>query len=316
MPHNPFSSSHSTTASTETPNEPPPAYSSTAPQDASGHLAVPGSSAATTNAGHPTLGGRTRSDSAASLTSEDEGGERGLSAAERVSMEDSFRELPEGWRREFDPNSQHFFFVDTKATPPRSIWVHPFDDPDYLKAHPEHREASRLYQPPEGAPPTNHSSAHEPAKLQQDKVDHAATHGGAAASSTSNDHHHGDKKKDDRTLGRKLKDKMTGTTHEQRVAQRRKQKEEELKAYQAYLMRRQQIMQAQREGRYQPVYAAPATPYGRSSMYGGGYGYGSPYGGYGYGGGMYGRRPGMGMGSGMALGGGLLGGLLLGDMLF
>lgn len=29
--------------------------------------------------------------------------------------------------REFDANSGHYFYVDTKAKPPRSIWSHPLD---------------------------------------------------------------------------------------------------------------------------------------------------------------------------------------------
>jgi len=85
--------------------------------------------------------------------------------------------------------------------------------------------------------------------------------------------------------------------------------EQEMKAYQQYIMRRNEILKAQREGRYQTVYAAPAQPYGRP-MYGG-YGYGGGYGRYGggypYGGGMYGRPMGYG-GAGMGAGMGLLGG--------
>lgn len=102
MPSNPFSHSHTEEA-------PPPSYqvanSQHAPQDQSGHLAAPGSSADVTHGG-PALG-RTRSNSAGSLTasSGEDDGERGLSVEERVDMEDSFRELPDGWRREFDPVS-------------------------------------------------------------------------------------------------------------------------------------------------------------------------------------------------------------------
>lgn len=35
--------------------------------------------------------------------------------------------LPDGWRREFDAKTEHTFYVDTKAKPPRSIWVHPYE---------------------------------------------------------------------------------------------------------------------------------------------------------------------------------------------
>lgn len=30
--------------------------------------------------------------------------------------------------------------VDTKATPPRSIWVHPYEDEQYIKEHPNSQE--------------------------------------------------------------------------------------------------------------------------------------------------------------------------------
>ncbi|GAA5965064.1 hypothetical protein JCM3765_004844 [Sporobolomyces pararoseus] len=303
------------------PTEAPPSYeaasSHSGPRDSS-HLAVPG---------------RNRANSASSYTasSDEEGQERGLSTDERVSMEDCYRELPEGWVREFDPNSQHFFYVDTKASPPRSIWVHPLDDEVYLKQHPEHREASRLYAPPQGPPPGAASSsgsgggAAAVSTPSDSKSSHnpfsSHHHGGAAAPSSSSNSHSSSstsagkktKTKDERTLGRKLKDKMTGSTHEERVAQRKRQKEEEMKAYQQYIMRRNEILKAQREGRYQTVYAAPSMPYGRP-MYSSGY-YGSPYSRYGgYGGGYYGR-PGYG-GAGMGAGMGLLGGLAVGSLLF
>lgn len=136
-----------------------------------------------------------------------------------------------------------------------------------------------------------------------------------------------------------MKDKLTGSSHDERVAQRKRQQEEasrspslsaearadlsrpqEMKVYQQHLMRRKAILEAQRNGTYRSAYAAPSAPYQRVT-YGGGYpgyggygrGYGGGYGGYGggYGGGMYGGgmgRRGMGMGPGMAMGGGLLGG--------
>ncbi|RMX85058.1 hypothetical protein D0867_15916, partial [Hortaea werneckii] len=92
------------------PDEAPPPYeqaagSSSKPnQDASGHLAIPGSSSS----------------------------HGGIPPASRRSMEDEGRSLPEGWVRTFDPKTQHQFFVDTRKDPPRSIWVHPYDDEEYL----------------------------------------------------------------------------------------------------------------------------------------------------------------------------------------
>jgi hypothetical protein len=50
------------------------------------------------------------------------------------------RPLPYGWISQVDSNSGHRFYVDTKANPPRSIWVHPLEDEQYLREHPEARE--------------------------------------------------------------------------------------------------------------------------------------------------------------------------------
>jgi hypothetical protein len=73
-------------------------------------------------------------------------------------MSSSDLPLPYGWVQEFDPNSNHPFWVcnmsvpscihslirapqvDTKADPPRAIWTHPYDDEVYLREHPEVRE--------------------------------------------------------------------------------------------------------------------------------------------------------------------------------
>jgi len=52
----------------------------------------------------------------------------------RRSMEDEERPLPEGWIRQWDTNTQHHFYVDTRANPPRSIWNHPLEDKEYLES--------------------------------------------------------------------------------------------------------------------------------------------------------------------------------------
>ncbi|PWN35828.1 uncharacterized protein FA14DRAFT_47635 [Meira miltonrushii] len=38
------------------------------------------------------------------------------------------RPLPEGWVKQWDSNYNRHFYVDTRANPPRSIWVHPSDE--------------------------------------------------------------------------------------------------------------------------------------------------------------------------------------------
>ncbi|KIO32658.1 hypothetical protein M407DRAFT_241345 [Tulasnella calospora MUT 4182] len=45
------------------------------------------------------------------------------------------RPLPEGWTRQWDANYKQYFFVDTKANPPRSSWVHPLDEVQPHKTH-------------------------------------------------------------------------------------------------------------------------------------------------------------------------------------
>ncbi|GAA5993028.1 hypothetical protein JCM10908_003066 [Rhodotorula pacifica] len=304
----------------EIPSEAPPAYSATA----SDHLQVP-SAAAASSAGAESGGRHRRTSSAGSTASSNyttdeeryEESGNGIPEEVRRDMLDESRPLPDGWRREFDANSGHYFYVDTKAKPPRSIWSHPLD-PDFLKAHPNIAEKV------DPALSSSQSDSHAAEKDQHNKLhkpsSHASTSTSGASTSQSHGHGHG-QEEDKRTFGRKMKDKLTGTTHEQRVEQRRKQAEQEKKEYEAYLRRRAQIRQAQAEGRYQPMYGAPMGPYVRTVPMG--YG-GGMYGGGMYGGGMYGRPYygngiGMGragMGTGMALGGGLLGGLLLGDMLF
>ncbi|PRQ77322.1 hypothetical protein AAT19DRAFT_8390 [Rhodotorula toruloides] len=65
------------------------------------------------------------------------------------------RPLPDGWIEQYDSNHQRTFWVDTKATPPRSIWTHPLDDPEYQSSQ---RGSSSGYAPPPGPPPSHHSS--------------------------------------------------------------------------------------------------------------------------------------------------------------
>merc|ERR1712096_412765 len=38
------------------------------------------------------------------------------------------RPLPDGWVKQFDNNYKQHFYVDTRANPPRSTWIHPIDE--------------------------------------------------------------------------------------------------------------------------------------------------------------------------------------------
>lgn len=95
------------------------------------------------------------------------------------------------------------FKVDTKATPPRSIWVHPYEDEQYLKEHPEKRDSLK---PP---PPYEEDSR------RHSWNGNASSSQAAASGSKSKDH--------DRGAFGKFKDKLIGTKEEREA----KRKEEE-----------------------------------------------------------------------------------------
>ncbi|KAK7059102.1 hypothetical protein VNI00_001727 [Paramarasmius palmivorus] len=190
--------------------------------------------------------------------------------------------LPDGWIKQAH-ESGHPYYVDTRANPPRSIWVHPYEDEQYLSEHPEAREKMR-HTSVRDSPPSftdrrhsynDHASARGPPNQPQKK----------------------------RGFFGKLKDKAIGTKEEREAEKQR------IAMLQA--QRRQQML-AQRASygpgtRYQYAQPQYGAPYGPSP-----YGYGAQPGM-----GMAGqRRGGMG-GGGMALPllGGMAGGLLLGNAL-
>ena len=277
----------------------------------------------------------------------------GIDPLHRRSMEDEARPLPQGWIRQFDPQSSHQFFVDTKADPPRSIWQHPYDDQQYLESlDPKERTRVKgLLRVPTDADIQAESS-------EDDTDGHHARKGAATLPPRNSDQEQvGGVTK----FGRRLKDKITHTTHEQREVERRKRAEEEQRAYARHQAIRQAMARAMETGEPQlvgkdksgkDIYIEP--PQGGSMMPQGAYGY-NPYsrgpftqssygGGYGgmgggFGGGGYGQqgpyqhtqgnrvyvrpsypysRPyggGYGGGLGLPILGGLAGGLLLGDVL-
>ncbi|KAM3417724.1 hypothetical protein BST61_g5957 [Cercospora zeina] len=270
-------------------------------------------------------------------------GKDGMSAAYRRSMEDEGRPLPEGWVRSYDPQNKHQFFVDTTKDPPRSIWHHPHDDDEYL----------------------NTLSGEERERVEQEsltyKHDYLPQHyqkqtGNASPSTTTTTTSHAElpprsdgkdegKGKQKLSFGRKLKDKVTGMSHEEREAARRQREEEERQAYEMHVKVRAAMQRAAETGQPQLIgrdregrdiyMEPPRPPYAGGYGMSGGYGYnpyqpynsqgiyttpnaryirpavpyGRPYGGYGYG------RP-YGGGLAMPLAGGLLGGALLGGLLF
>ncbi|KAI5272352.1 hypothetical protein E4T47_04446 [Aureobasidium subglaciale] len=253
----------------------------------------------------------------------------GIPPDHRRSMEDEAREVPEGWIRQYDPQSSHQFYVDTRTE--RAIWHHPYDDDEYMASlAPEQRARIRgLSRVPTDADIVAESSDddHDPRGPPQRQDSNPS----------------GMKK-----FGRKIKDKVTSSTHPEREAQRKKRAQEEQEAYKRHLALRQAMQKAvqtgepqligkDREGRdcyltppqgaqgsrYSQPNVRTINPFGPpmgGGMMGGGM-YGRPMGGYG----MYGRpaygysRPygyGYGGGLGLPMMGGLAGGMLLGGLMF
>jgi hypothetical protein len=242
--------------------------------------------------------------------------QNGIPPSSRRSMEDEHRSLPAGWVRQFDAKSEHQFFVDTNQTPPRSIWHHPYDDEVYLRSvsPPERDNLTRL----------NHSVSLKDIEAEESDDESHPVHKDTAATDSQP---HGLHK-----YARKLKDRITHSTHEQRLANRQKRAEEEQRQYQLHLAFREAMSRAVQTGQPQflakdrngrDIYVEP--PYGQTAPPGAtGYNpyaqgpyadpttqflrpqnpYSRPYG-YGYGGGL-----------GLPLMGGLLGGALLGAALF
>ena len=91
--------------------------------------------------------------------------------------------------------------------------------PEYLRAHPEVAEKLAPAAPPSDKANESKESHHHPNRL------HKTPSSSHASTSTSASTSHA-QQEDNRPLGRKMKDKLTGTTHEQRVEQRRKQAEQ------------------------------------------------------------------------------------------
>jgi len=132
--------------------------------------------------------------------------------------------LPFGWAKELDQTSGHQFYVDTKANPPWSIWTHPYEDEEYLRAHPDVREKVGT-----GGFGGSESSLRPPS-FEENKQGHSS--GGSSPSnepqvtgiSTTNS----SKRKDRGFLG-KLKDKAIGTKEEREAEKKRKQEEDRVR---------------------------------------------------------------------------------------
>jgi len=261
-------------------------------------------------------------------------------------MEDEARELPPGWVRQYDAKEHHQFFVDTTAHPPRSIWQHPYDDAEYLASlsPAERARIQSLHRVPTTADIEAESSDDDHDHHRDGE--HAASHSSAFPQELPERPAHPEGGV--HRFGRKMKDRLTNTTHEERERKRQQRAEEEQRAYERHQRLRAAMAKAVETGEPQlvgkdaegkDVYVE--SPYGANG-YGGGYGGG--FGGYGNG--AYGYNPysqgvyaspnarylrpqmpysrpygygyggGLGLPLGLGLGGGLLGGSLLMGGLF
>jgi len=280
----------------------------------------------------------------------------GIPPQTRRSMEDEHRSLPQGWIRQYDRQSHHQFFVDTNIEPPRSIWHHPYDDDEYLSTL-SPAEKSKIQK--EGLTLQRHPSMAD-IEVESSDDDHddglgnsrGDVHGpgGGTTTAGTGEEHIGATHR----FGRKMKDKMTHTTHAQREEKRRQRAEAERRAYAQHQHFRAAMTRAEETGEPQllgkdkdgkevyiePSYGVAGQQGGGGGFYGdNGYGvnpysqgtyanpnarfvrpqgqYYRPYGyGYGGGGGFGGGGYGYGGGGGfgLPLAAGLGTGLLLGDM--
>ncbi|KAB8295199.1 hypothetical protein EYC80_007120 [Monilinia laxa] len=113
-------------------------------------------------------------------------------------MEDEARSLPDGWVRQYDQELNHQFFVDTTHDPPRSIWHHPYDDDQYMSSLTpiERRQIEGIHRVP--------SDADIEAETTDEDTTSPARGGPAARPDNLTGIH---------KLGRKMKDKLTSSTH-------------------------------------------------------------------------------------------------------
>lgn len=289
-------------------------------------------------------GSSTTSNAAGSNRLQVPGARNGIPAQHRRSMEDEHRPLPEGWVRQWDQKEQHQFFVNTKATPPKSIWHHPYDDDEYLSTlSSEQREQIQEDERQRLQRIDDHSDD-ESSKHSKSSAP-VSSHATGSSSfpqelpprdSAAGDSHH------KKGFGERFKEKVTGQTKEERARERQLRDQQEREYYEAHQRFRQCLQQAQMTGKPQffakdrdgkDIYIEPPnTGYGGYGGYNNGYGYNpyqsGPYSnpnarfirpsypyqrGYGYGpyGGGYG-----GGGFGMPIAAGALGGLFLGGLLF
>jgi len=245
-------------------------------------------------------------------------------------------DLPAGWVQLHDDKTDHPFWVDTKAKPPRASWVHPYDDEQFLNEHPEIRERLAREESEESIGKSS-KVAYEPPPYSSRR--HSFSESTSSTRRLSDDVRPGtppvaNKSKDRGFLG-KMKDAAIGTKEEREESKRREMMAAQRSAGQpqqrglASQYYDDEYYAAGSSSYNDPRYAPPPmdpgpAPYSRGFYrppLGDPYAYrpplGDPY--YGRRGftGRYGLRYGYGRrrGFGGPLLGGLVGGLILGEVL-
>ncbi|POS82488.1 hypothetical protein EPUL_005523 [Erysiphe pulchra] len=151
-----------------------------------------------------------------------------ITPSARRSMEDELRTLPGGWVRQYDSESGHQFYVDTSRNPPRSVWHHPHDDAEY-RSNLSPSELLRLEVPDSKDRPNSLSS---PSSSTSRRESDESTHLRPGI----------------QKFGRRLKDIITSTTHEERIKARQERDYMELEAYRQHQQFRDKMTQAAKTG--------------------------------------------------------------------
>lgn len=170
----------------------------------------------------------------------------GIPPQSRRSMEDEHRPLPPGWVRQFDADTHHQFFVDTNSNPPRSTWSHPHDDEQYLNSlSPDerhhivrlHRSVSLKDIEAESSDDEGHGHTANTKRVP------------ASSSATPPDQN----PRGIHKFGRKMKDRLTNSTHQEREKDREARAKEEQEMYKAHLAFRRALSKALETGQPQFV---------------------------------------------------------------
>ncbi|THH28317.1 hypothetical protein EUX98_g5882 [Antrodiella citrinella] len=195
----------------------------------------------------------------------------------------AINDLPDGWIQQYDPTTEHPFWVDTKATPPRAIWIHPYQDEQFLDEHPELRSKESGLGPPVYSPPRRHSFSGSTDHVRDDPRDVVSRPDMARTTSSKQ-----------KNVFAQLRDRVVGTREERdqetlakrRLEEQRRQYEEERRQQEE--LRYQQGQDLRQSRGAQPYYDDLAASSSTSRSIGGPSRYASPMAPAAYGPTMYG----------------------------